>query len=134
MNGRPPRPRLRRGQPLVALALLLTAWVGARAMLYEDAAPPPQQQQLPPQPRYAAVAAPARPLAAPASPVQVPHAADRPVPAPERPFVAAPQPAPDFERLRLAEGHQILWQEAVAPQQDPASAPAEGAAGDVAPE
>ena len=119
MNG--PRNRLRRGQPLIALCLLLTAWVGARAVLYEEAATPPpaalaDKAELAPPP------AP-RPVA-PAGAAVAEQPVVRPAPAPQRPFVAAPAPAPEFDRVRLAEGHQLLWQAAVAPPPDPATAPA----------
>ncbi|MDP3905824.1 hypothetical protein [Novosphingobium sp.] len=106
---RPPN-RLRRGHPLIALGLVMTAWVGARAVLRDDPAP---------EPVIAARAAPAvRPAAqAMTAPGPAPErqAAVRPAPVPQRPFVAAPAAAPDYERLRLAEGHQLLWQAAVAP-------------------
>lgn len=119
MNGQ--RNRLRRGQPLIALCLLLTAWVGARAVLYEDPAPSP-----PPLAEKAKVAAP--PAVRPPAPAQaalMPQPVVRPAPAPQRPFVTAPAAAPDFERVRLAEGHQLLWQAAVAPPPVPdAAAPA----------
>lgn len=106
-------PHLRRGQPLIALGLLLTAWVGARAVLHDGSAETVRQPEVAARP---AVRAPVAPIRA----VQAKAAAERPVllprPAPARPFVAAPQAPPDFERLRLAEEHQLLWQAAVAPQ------------------
>ena len=52
----PRRPRgLRRGQPLVALGLLLTAWVSARAVLHEEFEPAL------PKPAVQAQSVPARP-------------------------------------------------------------------------
>lgn len=114
----PRRPRgLRRGQPLVALGLLLTAWVSARAVLHEEFEPAL------PKPAVQAQSVPARPVVTTGLPPQgdaegrsVPHVR----PAPPRPFVEAPGAAPDFERLRLAEEHQLLWASAVAAQPEPA--------------
>lgn len=121
MTGQRPRNRLRRGQPLIALGLLLTAWVGARAMLYEDTVPVPALVEV--EVKVPTMAAPAIRSAAPARPVPVVPTVTRPSSTPPRPFVAAPAAAPDFERVRIAEGHQLLWQAAIAPPPDPAITP-----------
>lgn len=109
----PKRPTgLRRGQPLVALGLLLSAWVGARAVLHEGFAEPSPVPVIQMQPARTAPVVAARlvprPAAAEASAAQI-------RPAPPRPFVEAPGAAPDFERLQKAEDHQLLWLDAVAP-------------------
>lgn len=111
--------RLRRGQPLIALALLLSAWVGARAVLQDSfSAPAPEPSSV--------VRAGPEPVAPPAMAATAPPASVaetsvvRVRPAAPRPFVTAPQAAPDFERLRQAEEHQLLWLSAVAPGAEPA--------------
>lgn len=86
-------------------------------MLYEDAVPVSAAPEVKPE----VLAAPAIRPAASAPSAPAPQMVARPAPAPQRPFVAAPEAAPDFERLRLAEGHQLLWQEAVAPRPEAAT-------------
>lgn len=99
MSGRlpsspPKRSRGRsRGQPLLALALLMVSWVGARAAMWE--APPAAPAEKPVQP----IKALAKPGAGKSAPALAPRAARRPEPAvmPRIAPVGEPLPAPTFE-------------------------------------
>lgn len=122
--------RTRRGQPLVALGLILASWVGVRAAVWEA----PRFEAAPAKP--ALVAAPALPgslpvtIAEPGADKIDPVATDWPVlmarpdagPAPidvpraepARPHLIAPPPVeavPAAQPLppRIAAGHQLLW-------------------------
>ena len=122
----------RRGQPLIALVLVMVSWVGARAALWDStgvvaAAPPAQTQTQRPQP--AAAAAPDQPrLTRPSRPERTaPAPLVRPtfdaVPAPLTAPLAAPTTTPPplpaastaetAQRLspRVAAAHQELWLE-----------------------
>lgn len=123
--------RTRRGQPLLALGLLLGGWVAVRAAVWE-----------PPQPRVATEAAPALTRQIPAPPVSatppavaLPREAPTPPPWPALAPSAGPAPidqhraldlAPGLEASpiaapqtpvpltpRVAAGHQLLWLAAV---------------------
>lgn len=95
MSGRlPSSPRKRsrgrsRGQPLLALALLMVSWVGARAAMWE--APPPAPAAKPVQP--------VKPLVRPGAGKSAPALSPRPEPAvmPRIAPVGEPLPAPTFE-------------------------------------
>lgn len=124
----------RRGQPLIALVLVMVSWAGARAALWDNATiHPPRTHTAPPLPKQPVAQQPDRPALS--SPVQPPRAAparlDRPVfgsPAAPLapPITAVPPPsatgqaAPDAAPVttdrpaaplspRVAAGHQELW-------------------------
>lgn len=146
MSARP----IRRGQPLVALLLVMSSWVGARIVLWETPTWPLQRTAVrPPEPALvarplpvAAVAHPDLPANAAMStaiPPQAAYSLSRTASAPQvvSPFASglstlppAPpfEPAPRFASSRVAGGHQLLWLAAVAQLPMPAgladSAPA----------
>ena len=124
----------RRGQPLIALVLVMVSWVGARAALWDNAKfQQPRAQAAPPLPRPAAPQQSQLPtLSSPAQPHRpVPTPLDRPVfiapaaplappstEAPSLPDAAliAPGTAPATNEQsaaplspRVAAGHQELW-------------------------
>lgn len=154
----PKRPsNLRRGQPVIALGLLLTAWVGARAMLFEQSVPVDPQVQIAadePQQRQLAKAVPGaintavsvprqravRLAPAVSVPIQPALRAPPPAPPPAPPMfdsAAAPprfdapadgRPDPQMDKLSAAAGHQLLWIAAVGQTPEaPPPAPAPGA-------
>lgn len=154
----PKRPsNLRRGQPVIALGLLLTAWVGARAVLFEHPVPVDAQVQIAtnePQQRQLAKAvrgtvntpanAPGQRAVRLAPAVSVPNQpalrAPPPAPPPAPPMfdsAAAPprfdaladgRPDPQLNKLQAAAGHQLLWIAAVGQTPDaPPPAPTPGA-------
>lgn len=109
----------RRGQPIVALALLLAGWVGLRVAVWEETVPAAMHSDAQfPLPVAAA------PPAAPVAGQQKPQRDDTPFPAPERHRflesprhqqalpLARPVPSPGAAAepdLRLIAGHQLLW-------------------------
>ena len=137
----PTSPLRRRGQPLLALILLMTSWIGARAAMWEDpvvttAAPSqsaagPASRQSAPAPavrRSAPATAPASAGPAARPPGQAVPRFDAPLPQgavpqlPEPQFspppasppgTAAPAAAPPLSP-RVAAGHQQLWLGAMA--------------------
>lgn len=154
----PKRPsNLRRGQPVIALGLLLTAWVGARAVLFEQSVPVDAQVQIAtdePQQRQLAkavkgtVSTPAsvtgqravRLAPAASVPIQPALRAPPPAPPPAPPMfdsatapprfdaLADGRPGPQLDKLQAAAGHQLLWIAAVEQTPDaPPPAPAPGA-------
>lgn len=124
--------RIRRGQPVIGMALVLLSWVGARAALLESevysaqaeavtvrtaAVPSVQHARARPVPVPQPGAAPAIPAAsaflAPPSPAMPPISAGPTVtpiapPVPEVTPIAPPSPAP-LDRQHLAAGHQLLY-------------------------
>lgn len=113
-------PARRRGEPIVALVLLLGGWVGVRAAILDDAggaslarAPTGGERQSP-----AAAPAPRDPGASPAWSAPLPLPQSVPVrdsavaaEAQDAPNSAATPGNPDEARaaLRLGGGHQLLW-------------------------
>ena len=102
---RPGTPLRRRGQPLLALALLMTSWIGARAAMWEAPLVKPvaarhsiAQPLAPPQPPPSAVqrSAPASPPANTAlrPPGQPAARFDAPLPQPLVPQLPEPQLSP----------------------------------------
>ena len=131
---RPGTPLRRRGQPLLALALLMSSWIGARAAMWEAPLVKPVAAQhniaqplAPPQPPPSAVqrSAPASPPANAAlrPPGQPAPRFDAPLPQPLVPQLPEPQLSPGPAALpstapataaaplspRIAAGHQQLW-------------------------
>lgn len=117
--------RTRRGQPLIALALVLTSWVAMRAAVWDwpvaaqTRESPSLQGAVSPPPLAAAPAAEAWEPAAPVAPVW-PQLQPNEAPAysPVEPASPAPMPVPTslgpapevpVNAPRIAAGHQLLW-------------------------
>lgn len=141
MSG-PRRPsNLRRGQPVIALGLVLTAWVGARAMLFEQSvrveAPSsaaadqrsvgsPARHSHGPAAVRADRAAPTGRVQAVRQELPLPPAPSLSTLVPSAPAPLAPAPsAPQFDKGRIAAGHQLLWIAAVQPPQELPPEPAQ---------
>ncbi len=133
MNG-----AIRRGQPLAALALILTGWIGARIAIIHW-----PEQQMQPQGEFAGPSA-TRELAGPAEEASAPNGSSvgqlvtqhqalpqpptafAPTPLPVGPLppalnaspipqpISTPAPQPVFAASRIAGGHQMLWLAALA--------------------
>jgi hypothetical protein len=112
----------RRGQPVVALALVLSSWVAARALMWEPAPALPSPLPAPSAPPVLAMPAAPAEIAPPAisdapqsptaaRPRPVPFHLIEPLPTVPQPVVEAlPEPA---EPVRVAVGHHLLWMAAV---------------------
>jgi hypothetical protein len=111
----------RRGQPVVALALVLSSWVAARALTWESA--PALPSKLPAAFAPATAAVPGAPVAI-TGPMTADFAqmatASQPLPIPFHqfePLPALPLPVaealPPPEAVRVAVGHHLLWMAAV---------------------
>jgi hypothetical protein len=122
--------RTRRGQPLIALALVLTSWVAVRAALWDwpvaartrsdlpaqvFAAPVPVLREEP-APAAKAEAVPVAPPWPQLAPIAPPDTAPAELATP-RPLPLLPSlgPAPEvpLDAPRIAAGHQMLWMAAV---------------------
>lgn len=110
----------RRGQPIIALMVVLGAWVGARVLMWEPAPEMTMAHSAASAPAVAVTPArPAEPdMAASPAPSPLPPAW-RPRPLPfyrVKPVPAMPRPLPTSssgESVRIAVGHQLLWMAAV---------------------
>ena len=131
---KPQRSLRRRGQPLLALILLMTSWIGARAALWEDpvvkpvaaaqSAAQPAARQVSPVPAVrqsapapAGIAARPPDQAVPRYDVPLPQSAVPQLPEPQlSPVPAATPSTPAAAPLspRTAAGHQQLWLGAMA--------------------
>jgi hypothetical protein len=104
------------GQPVVALALVLSSWVAARALTWESA--PALPAQLPAAVAPALAAVPATPVAI-AGPITADFAqmarASQPLPIPFHQVEPLPvaEALPPPEPVRVAVGHHLLWMAAV---------------------
>lgn len=112
------RSRTRRGQPVLALVLVLSCWVSVRAALWTSPEAPPQElahgiaaPTAPGKAKPEAAFVEAAPIATGAATTVRPAEPALPARAPQMPVLAAP--APTIEKAatppRIAGGHQMLY-------------------------